>query len=129
MNFQTTLSIAEQKDIRRDCSNLKSAHSHSGRMKSSSSNTVLGIKRSVDLNMNSNIQKDEEKKPSEATKSRRSSKSSKTDNEPKGSERSENILTFTSDDDTSYEPGGNISYFNLMNLFLFNIEEEKWCFC
>jgi hypothetical protein len=79
-------------------------------MKSTSSNGVLGIKRSVDMNMNTNIPRDEDKRSSSADslKSRRSSKSSKIENcEPKiNLESAETSLTFTSEDDVSYEPGG-----------------------
>lgn len=74
-----------------------------------SSNDVLGIKRSVDLNMNSSLQKDEENKGNElGTKSRRSSKTSKNDNNgnSKNGEKAENGLTFTSEDDVYYQPGG-----------------------
>lgn len=70
--------------------------------------SVLGLKRSVDLNMNSNIQKDDGLKPLDASRTRRSSKSSKTDdNDTKElKDRSENVLTFTSEDDIFYQPGG-----------------------
>ncbi|KAK3749169.1 hypothetical protein QZH41_010363, partial [Actinostola sp. cb2023] len=73
-------------------------------MKSSSSNGVLGLKRSVDMNMNSNFQNDE---GHESSKSCRSSKSSKNDiaDMKTGAENTESSLTFTSDDDTYYEPG------------------------
>ena len=74
-------------------------------MKSSSSNGVLGLKRSVDMNMNSNFQNDE---GHESSKLCRSSKSSKNDiaDMKTGAENTESSLTFTSDDDTCYEPGG-----------------------
>lgn len=77
-------------------------------MKSSNSTGVLGLKRSVDLNMNSNVKKEDDLKGSECTKARRSTKSSKSDNGDSSMKGSEKVdgLTFTSEDDVCYEPGG-----------------------
>lgn len=81
-------------------------------MKPTSSNGILGIKRSLDINMNSNIQRDEDKRGSEPLKSRRSSKSKLENSEPKiNLENAETTLSFTSEDDVSYEPGGKMMYF------------------
>ena len=104
--------LKQREELQRDKNELifeieKPFKETSRKMKSSSSNVVLGLRRSVDLNMNSNLQKDEERKSSESSKSRRKTSKTETTGDLKhGSEKPESSLTFTSEDDIYYEPGG-----------------------